>query len=722
MKINMTIRKLIAIVLALLLSVSVLPRFSEALTTEIEAEREAVESSRTMLELIERIPDTSDLDFTSFLDYTLEELPEGWTAGDWEPLAHIFSRTLFSETGDEAGEQQALSKDDDMELMSSVYYFSLDSGEKIGVQLASQSDAVILRIEWPEGKYPFTKAVIFDREGRQLGFGIYADEDGESFLYYVEPSEDGSFQTSYMMMHIALPDVTIDAKNYSYDSDGQFLSGIKQGPVLGNTESIEEPSEDLLKKLWLAEADISEETAKKRLALQSPEPGASEIPDTSHLDYAAFLAKKIDDLPPGATFGEWQEDPEGEGFYRELVGADGADLGMQWGSGSDPENIKIETSTIEYPANSGELVSVSWSAADPDIRMLRISWPDGEFEGVKSLVFDAAGRQTGYLVLFDDGRLSGAHVQLNDDDSFMTSYIDAISFGDNLIGILQDATYDADGQFIEGVYEFGDDEVPLEAAPEPDVLRELWLEGKDISDRAVEPHLTRPLPVPGTISGVGLNPGADLNLDTSHIDLRKYLDVDVENLPPPLQLGTWQDQGNGTYRSEVFDEEDEVVGFVIGRGEKEEALEITDYRFTFEIETGEAITLGKVNYEDVLSIEISWPEKAPGSMKAFAFDDSGRQVGFGNISANGAGVAFYVEANEDGSFTTMYGEGKRTLAASSYESWHYTYDKDGNFLEGRKEGPEDGKVEMLDEEPESNRLKDLWLAGEDITEEAVDLR
>ena len=722
MKINMTIKKLIAIALALLLSVSVLPVFSEALTTETESEREAVESGHTMLDLIERMPDTSDLDFTPFLDYTLEELPAGWTAGDWEPLAHIFSRTLFSETGEEAGGQHALSKDDDKELLNSVYYFPLESGERIAVQLASESDTVVLRIEWPEGEYPFAKSLLFDRSGKQLGFGIYADGDGKSFLYHVEPSEDGSFQTSYMMMQIALPEITIDAKEFSYDSDGHFLKGLKKGPELVDSEPLEEPSEDLLKELWLAEADISEETVKKRLSPQSTEPGTNEIPDTSHLDYAAFLAKEIDELPPGATFSEWQEDSEGEGFYRELVGADGTDLGMQWGSGSDPENVKIETSTISYPADSGELVSVSWSASDPDIRMLRISWPDGEFDEVKALVFDADGRQTGYLVQYDDGRLTGAHVQLNDDASFMTSYIDAISVGDNLIGIIQDTTYDEDGAFIEGAYEFGDDEVPLKAAPEPDVLRELWLEGKDISDEVVEPQLTRPLPVPDTIEGVGLDPDADQNPDTSHIDLKQYLDVDVENLPSNLQLGAWNDEGNGAFRSQVLDEDDEVVGFVIGRGEKKEALEITDYHITLEIETGEAITLIKNNYEDIKSIEISWPEKVSGGMKAFAFDATGRQVGFGNISGNGAGFACYVEVNEDGSFTTMYGEGKRTLAASSYEAWHYTYDKDGNFLEGKKEGPGEGMMETLDEEPENNRLKDLWLEGKDISEETVDLR
>ena len=162
MKINMTIKKLVAIALALLLSVSVLPVFSEALTTETESEREAVESGHTMLELIERMSDTSDLDFTPFLDYTLEELPAGWTAGDWEPLAHIFSRTLFSETGEEAGGQHALSKDDDKELLNSVYYFSIAAKDCCAIDLEL---IPVFRIEWPEGEYPFAKTVLLiDRE------------------------------------------------------------------------------------------------------------------------------------------------------------------------------------------------------------------------------------------------------------------------------------------------------------------------------------------------------------------------------------------------------------------------------------------------------------------------------------------------------------------------------------------------------------------------------
>lgn len=662
-----------------------------------------------------RIPDTSHIDYESYLDYRIETLPQGWTYGEWQAYGDDAEfREIFDQDEEVSGEQYAVIHHGEKELLNTTYSFMEETGEKVSVILSPLSRSVTLQIEWPDDFRAVVKSLHFGEDKRQMGYGVFSQTgEEESFAYSVDLSDDDHFTTTYMTAKGSIDAFHVDARSYTYNRDGEFLNGNRQGPTLTDSEPIATaPAVDVLKDLWLEGEAISEETVEPRVNKRPDTFQKRQIPDTSHIDFTEFLGRGIDQVPAGATYTEWTENAPDGTQMRLLKDAEGQDIGMQWGVENEAGEIDVIASNIGYPLATGELVSVGWSAFSDDFEMLRVSWPDGEFNGTVGVIFNDQKRQTGYAVQFDDGYMFGSHVEENDDQTFTTSSIEGVSLGQDFSGTVLDVTYDREGVFVSGVKEEEGSETELEKAPARDIFKTLWLSGEAISLELVEPHLDRieweekdPSPQTTTIP------------DTSHLDLDFYLTFDVEDLPDGYTQSEWRRSSADLFTSDIFDSDERQVGFMTARGETDDDLEVVSFDLTFHTSAGEKISVSQSQNDPFRAIDVYWEEED--ISKIMAFDSDARQVAFGLSTDTGVFLA-YVEAHEDGSFTTRFGksDGRESL---SYEAWNYTYDSLGEFVEGTKEGPDFGAVEPITEAPQSDPLKDAWLAGEAINEWSVDL-
>ncbi|HHT44179.1 MAG TPA: hypothetical protein GXZ89_01545 [Fastidiosipila sp.] len=465
---------ILPILLALLFSsVSILP------DVFVYADETAVETPQ--------IPDTSHVHFDDYLILPIDALPEGWTFGEWqEDPTEGYRRDVFNEEEVLSGYQFAAGDlEGELVIHKSELIIATDTGERARITRDVERPTINIMVSSPLDEAFGTKELIFNLEGRQIGYSHLNSKGGITELYVRE--EDGQRFSEYVGVYPGEEGATV---RFVYDRNDQFLhSSIRPQGETEDQPFERDENDDPVNILWTSGFDITDHDVTAVFDRRF-------VPDTTHLDFAPFLDLELTELPPGFTAGEWALLDQ-ETIKRELFNEQGEEAGDQLASAQTIADPVVFRSQYVFDLESGErLTTILW--ADETAQTIAIGWPDGIFDGTKSLQFDQEGHQTGYVVYGADGYQYG-YLADKTDDGFSTGYVQSEGMSPDFQMKILTYHYDEEGTFLGGVRigpEF-EERVEFDEEPPTDVIKDLWLTGQEITDRLVEPlvHLRRSVPL-----------------------------------------------------------------------------------------------------------------------------------------------------------------------------------------------------------------------------------
>lgn len=433
------------------------------------------------------IPDTSHVHFDDYLILPIDALPDGWTFGEWqEDPQSGYRRDVFNEEEALSGYQFAAGDlDGELTINKSELIIATDTGERARITRDLDRPTINIMVSSPLDESFGTKELIFNLDGRQIGYSHLKPEGGITELYVRE--EGGQRFSEYVGVYPGEEGATV---RFVYDHDDHFL----HSSILPQGAAAEQPFErdkndDPVNILWTSGFDITDHDVAAVFDRRF-------VPDTAHLDFSPFLDLELTELPTGWTAGEWTLLDQ-ETIKRELFNERGEEAGDQLASTQTIDDPDLYRSQYAFDLESGErLTTILW--ANETTTTITIGWPDGIFDGTKSLHFDSEGHQTGYVVYAADGYQYG-YLAEKTDDGFSTGYVQSEGVSPDYQMKILTYHYDEEGAFLGGVRigpEF-EERVEFDEEPPTDVIKDLWLTGQEISDRLVEPlvHLRRSVPL-----------------------------------------------------------------------------------------------------------------------------------------------------------------------------------------------------------------------------------
>lgn len=465
-----------ALMLLLLLSL-----FSPSLFVHA-AEREV--ASRTPF-----IPDTSHLYFDDYLALALDELPAGFTEGEWQedPIEGL-RQEVFNSEDELSGYRFGHRAPDEVIVIRIQLIIATDTGERARIDRDMNRQTMNVMLSFPLDEDYGMKELIFDLAQRQIGYS-YMDPDGAITELFVR-EEDGKQVSHYGGTYPGEAEATV---RFVYDLNGELIeSSIRRAGETADAPFDKTKNDDPVQLLWSSGFDIADHVVAAVFAGRF-------VPPTPSLEIEPFLALDPIELIPGWRASEWQ-DESADTIRRELYNEDGVVGGEQFAAAETRDDPAVLRTEYAFSLQSGERLKVILSPLDAWFTIV-VEWPDGVFDGVKSLRFAPDGRQLGYVVYGTDGVQYGYLVEAFD-DHFRSVYVQTEGASPDYDLKVLKYHYNPEGEFIGGSRHDQDAEMVavFDEQPPTDIVKSLWLTGEDITASAVEPLVhgqkTMPLILP----------------------------------------------------------------------------------------------------------------------------------------------------------------------------------------------------------------------------------